>query len=101
MSAEYWRDFGERRRSCERTRLEQQGRALIYLGGQGSVYSTAYREAISETAKLADEGNSQVLSLQKQKKKKGLSLYNYVQIRKFTMQCKQNPTLNSTNPIHQ
>ena len=35
------------------------------LGGQaGGVYSTAYREAIPETAKLAGTGNSQVLVLQ-------------------------------------
>jgi len=35
------------------------------LGGQaGGVYSTAYREAIPETAKLTGRGNSQVLILQ-------------------------------------
>ena len=34
------------------------------LGGQaGGVYSTAYREAIPETAKLTGTGNSQVLVL--------------------------------------
>ena len=34
------------------------------LGGQaGGVYSTAYREAIPETAKLTGRGNSQVLVL--------------------------------------
>lgn len=64
MSAEYWRGFGGRRRICEGARLEQRGRALIYLGGQaGGVYSTAYRKAKLKEAKLTLDGNSQVLSL--------------------------------------
>lgn len=38
---------------------------LFYIGGQaGSVYSTVYREAIPETAKLTETGDSQVLVLQ-------------------------------------
>ena len=34
------------------------------LGRPGGVYSTAYQEAIPETARLARTGNSQVLVLQ-------------------------------------
>lgn len=44
------------------------------LGGQtGYVYSTAYREAIPEKAKLAGTGNSQVLVLQELKHEPALS----------------------------
>lgn len=57
-------EFGKRKRFGRRRSQNSEG-GFFYIGGQaGSVYSTVYREAIPETAKLTETGDSQVLVLQ-------------------------------------
>ena len=45
VSAEYWREFGKRKRFGRRQSQNSEGK-LFYIGKAGGVYSTAYQETI-------------------------------------------------------